>query len=142
MNCEMARAVWTHPDGFIAGVRQHMPGVMERLEELAHRFKHRNCVGCRHDDPFDREVKSRVGYGESYYTEHSAEGDTVATWIHDVVGDLVGKVELERYLSDRIKRPVFLGNMCCKSCVYHDGTLDHEAMRNIQLAAVMIDPPV
>lgn len=133
MDCQTARQVWNHSGGLIAGLNAHMPGVMNRLERAVAGFVNGET------NAFDESVKQQVG-GGAFFTAHAEEGDTDAERIHDVLGDIVAKAELERYFSSLHNRPIRLGNMCCKSCITDDGTLTGEQLLAIQLAAVNTEP--
>jgi len=134
MNCKTARKVWNHKDGFIAGIIEHLPGVLERLESQVEAY----VTG--ETNPYNDAVKDQAVSG-NYYAEHAmTENDPIAIWIHDVVGDVAGKLQLENYFSNRFNQPIFLGNMCCGSCITHDGTLTDEEILKIQIASVNTEP--
>lgn len=134
MNCTTARKVWNHKAGFIAGVREYLPGVMERLEAQVAAYV------AGDTNPYNTAVKDQSVFG-NFYSEHAAtEDDPVAIRIHDVVGDVAGKQELERYFTERFGQPICLGNMCCGSCITHDGTLTAADLLLIQIASVNTEP--
>ena len=133
MDCKTARLVWNHPEGLFAGLRAHMPGVMEFLESSVRSYVNGET------NPFDQSVKEQVGGGQ-FFTSHSDGEDPVSQRVHDVLGDVVAKVELERYFTQRFGQPISLGNICCDGCKISDGTLSHEQLLAIQLAAVNTEP--
>ncbi len=134
MDCKTARKVWNHPRGFIAGVREHLPGVVESMERQVGAFaRGETCA-------FDTAVKAKAGDG-AYYIEHAdTEDNAVAIGVHDVVGDVVGKQMLEEHLSALAGQPISIGNMCCSSCIISDGPLHAMHLHRIQIAAVNTDP--
>lgn len=133
MNCEDAKRVWNHPEGYLAGLRDVLPGVLEDLERKALAFA---GVSPQH---YDTAIKEQVG-GAGYYVEHALDSDTLAEKVHDVVGDLVGRPLIEAHLSRLVGRPVAIGNICCKGCIVFLPDLPPELLMRIQVAAVNTDP--
>ena len=135
MDCNTARVVWNHPDGFIAGVRHALPGVMERLEDQVRAYVKGET------NPFHTTVKNQAGVTGHYYSDHAdTEDDPIAIGIHDVVGDVAGRIALERHFTAMFKQPIHLGNMCCGACITHDGTLCEDDILALQVAAVNTEP--
>lgn len=135
MDCKTARAVWNHPNGFIPGVRQELPGVVERLEEQVRAFVEGRT------NVYDTEVRRSSGVEGRYYNDHAdTEDDPIAIGIHDVVGDVVGRDMLQKYFSEMFGRPIVFGNMCCANCITHDGTLTDGDLLKLQIAAVNTEP--
>lgn len=133
MDCSTARLVWNHPEGFFAGLNEHLPGVMERLEGVVQAFVDGET------NPFDEAVRAEVGMG-GFFTAHAEDDDPVAELIHDVLGDIVARDMIERFFSERYKQPIRLANICCKGCYCDNGELDSDTVLRIQLAAVNTEP--
>lgn len=135
MDCQTARTVWNHPEGFIAGVRATLPGVIERLEAQVAAYVRGDT------NPYDSAVKRQSGVTSAFYSDHAdTEDDPVAVGIHDVVGDAAGRLMLERYFTGHYGQPIYLGNLCCSSCITHDGTLLADDLLAIQVAPVNTEP--
>lgn len=133
MDCKTAKLVWNHPHGFVAGVKAHLPGVMEYLEGICKRFVENT------PDAFDQEVKRKAGDGP-YRVEHREESD-LDHMIHDVLGDAAGRMVLEEHFSRMFDCDIRLANVCCKGCSPSLGPLPIEQMVKIQIAAVNTEPP-
>jgi len=135
MDCKTARAVWNHPEGFIAGVRQELPGVVEKLEEQVRSYVNGET------NAYDTTVKRQSDINKPFYTDHAdTEDDPVAIGIHDVVGDEAGRIQLQRYFSQLFGQPIRLGALCCSACITHDGTLCEDDLLKLQIAAVNTEP--
>ncbi len=133
MKCDDARRVWNHQDGYLAGLREHLPGVLEDLERKALAF---TGVG---PGQYDAAINAQVG-GDGYYVEHALDTDRLAEQVHDVVGDLVGRPIIEAHLTALVGQPVSIGNICCKGCIVFLPGLSPELLERIQVAAVNTEP--
>lgn len=131
MDCKTARLVWNHPEGFISGVRQHLPGVLERLEAQVDAYVRGET------NPYNESVRNASGVDGSYHLAHGlTDDDPVATGIHDVLGDVAGKAKIEQYFSELFGQKVCLGNVCCSGCITSTDPLHPDEMLKIQHAAV------
>ncbi len=130
MNCSSAKKVWGHPQGFIAGLNETFPGVLERLEQLTANFRDKVT------NPFHETVTRKAGVNRNYYVEHADDNDGLAEKVHDVVGDVAARLQLEHHLREKFGIQVTLFNLCCSGCgeVIGDITLDDAVA--IQNAAV------
>ena len=133
MNCQTAKLVWNHPDGPIAGIRAHLPGVMERLEAVVAKY-----IRGDHDS-FNEAVQTEAGNG-NYFVTHADDADPLTELVHSVVGDAAANLVLHRYFTGIYGRPVFVANVCCSGCKIHDGTLSPEMILRIQQVAVNTEP--
>lgn len=133
MDCRTARLVWNHEGGLIAGLRQHMPGVVEHLTDQVRKFVERV------PDPFDSAVKAKAGDG-NYRLEHSDGESHISLAIHDVLGDAVARAKLEDYFSRMFGQRIALANICCSSHKVSSGDETPELEFAIQMAAVNTDP--
>ena len=133
MDCQTAKLVWNHPDGPISGIREHCPGVLERLEKVVSDFVHDT------HDPFNAAVRSEAGEG-NYFVTHADDVDPLTGSVHDVVGDAAANLVLHQYFTQLYGRPVHVANVCCSGCKIHDGTLSPEMVLRIQQVAVNTEP--
>ena len=135
MKCADAQAVWSHPDGFIAGLKARLPGVLERLEKQTENFK--NGV----TNPFHEGVKHKAGeISREFYVEHAEDDDPIARQVHDVVGDTAARLELQAYLKEKFNLEVVLSNLCCSGCGESLGEFSRQEAIAVQNAAVRTAP--
>jgi hypothetical protein len=135
MDCKTARLVWNHEEGFIAGVREALPGVIERLEVQVQAYVDGDT------NPYHASVLSGSGVSGGFHIDHAnTEDDPIAIGIHDVVGDDAGRIALESHFTTLHGQPIHLGNMCCGACITHGGSLSNEDLLAIQTAAVNTEP--
>lgn len=137
MNCSDARKVWGHPDGFVAGLEEVLPGVFERIAKTVS-----DAMNGR-TNPFLQVVRGKVGekIQNPFYATHAQSDDKIAQAIHGVLGDLAGKAILEAHFSKKYGKPIFLGNICCEGCNVSIGApLTLEESVALQLAAVTTGP--
>ncbi|MBS3915378.1 MAG: hypothetical protein KG003_12855 [Bacteroidetes bacterium] len=146
MNCTTARRVWNPCTGltgqslidqFIAGVTKHMPGMLNKLDQLVQNFVDKAS------NPYHEELKRNAGeVGFEYMTEHSpTDNDKIAKWIHDVLGDAAGNLILRRHYTEKHGQPIFLRPLCCSNCMISgmpDENLDFDMLMKIQIEAVKI----
>ena len=131
MDCETASKVWNHKGGFIAGVQEHLPGVIEHLDRLVIGYVNRR------EDEFNRVVHEAVsGVSVYFYVEHAPDGSEVAELTHAVVGDEAGGDLLDRHFSEKYGQPIHLANICCGSCAISPGPLEHKEKLKLQMAAI------
>jgi hypothetical protein len=128
MDCETASKVWNHEGGFIAGVRQHLPGVIEHLDNLVTGFIHDK------EDEFNQAVQEMAP--GNYYVEHAPPGSDLAELTHDVVGDEAGGDLLDRHFSEKYGQPIHLANICCGSCAVMPRPLEYKEKLELQMAAI------
>lgn len=129
MNCETASKVWNHEDGFIDGVRKHLPGVVEHLDRLVS-----NCINGN-EDSFNESVQKEAP--GNYYVEHAPRGSEIADNTHDVVGDEAGSEILDLFFSEKYGQEIHLANICCGSCAIVIGpSLNHKEKLQLQMAAI------
>ena len=129
MDCKTASKVWNHQGGFIAGVREHLPGVIEELDRLV-----TNCLEGGQDAFNDAVQKAAPG---NYYVEHEPRDSEVAERIHEVVGDEAGSEKLDRFFSEKYGKEIHLANICCESCAIVLGPpLSYQQKIDLQMAAV------
>ncbi len=134
MNCNDAKAVWNHKDGFLAGLQAHLPGVLPELERMVTAFVQKNV------HPFNQAVQRLAGTGD-YYCEHAlTDTDELANQVHDVVGDVTARTFLQNFFSQKFGQPIVLGNICCSSCVISSDPIEEDLMLRIQMTAVNLDP--
>ncbi len=137
MNCVDARRVWKHPEGFIAGLKQYLPGVFERIEETV-----QNAYDGR-SNPCLEAIKVKVGnrIRTPFFVHHAEDGDSIAEQVHDVLGDITAKLLLDEFFSQAYGTSIHLGNICCKGCTVSFGNhLTLEEALVLQIAAVTTGP--
>jgi hypothetical protein len=138
MNCESAHFVWTHEGGYIGGIKERFPGLLEALQEKIGIF----LMGQHEEDPYHRAVaeKAKIPASE-FYVVHAEDDDVVWKNAHDILGDTAGKEVLERYFTRMYRQPVYLSVFCCKGCgISRRPILSWEALFRIQMAAVTTAP--
>jgi hypothetical protein len=135
MDCKTAQKVWNHPKGFISGVQEHLPGVLELIEQRVKAFVQDE------QDPFDTAIKASVGVTQGFSVYHAEDNDRVAVMAHDVIGDLAGCMKLQEHFSAIFHRPLVFSNVCCSGCIVSDpGVLTDDLSLRIQLKAVNTAP--
>lgn len=132
MNCKTAQKVWGHPEGFLAGLKEACPGVLNRLTETVE-----GLVKTK-TNPFHASVKRKVGdqVVTPFYVTHADDNDPLTEMVHDVVGDAAAKNELEIYFSELYGQKIVLGNLCCSGCEASFGQHSRAELLAIQNAAV------
>lgn len=135
MDCQTAQNVWNHPNGFIAGVEEHLPGVLELIEQRVKAFI--QAV----EDPFDQAIKCEVGVTAGFAVYHAEDDDKIALAAHDVVGDLAGCLKLQEHFSAIFHRPLVFSNVCCSGCIVSDPeVMTPNLALKVQMAAVNTAP--
>jgi hypothetical protein len=135
MDCKTARGVWNHPEGFIAGLRTYLPGVIEALERMAIAFK------AGQSNNYNDAVQTEANIG-GFYSEHGPDDDPISSGIHDVVGDHVGRMKVEEHLSTLIGQPIKVATLCCSHAMIYPEQLDWTPgeWEILQMAAVNAEP--
>lgn len=140
MNCATARKVWNHSEGLIAGLQEHLPGVLKGIESRALSFaKGETC-------PYNDAIHEQAGTGR-FYVEHAlTDDDPLAIATHEVIGDITASQVIGEHISNLVAREIGaemqlrVANLCCGGCMVFEGAIPPDHLKKIQMAAVNTDP--